>query len=92
MHSFSTVSVMKAIQKNESVVFSGEYYTEYDNENDRTKTRDRFNRLYPRRIADDFPGVPYPIDTVFFNIREELLYFFKNDKVNSFMQHSSTLA
>ena len=38
-------------------------------------------RPYPRRIADDFPGVPYPIDTVFFNIAEELLYFFKDTKV-----------
>lgn len=36
---------------------------------------------YPRRIADDFPGIPYPLDTAIYRFEEKLIYFFKGDLV-----------
>ncbi|CAK8685597.1 unnamed protein product [Clavelina lepadiformis] len=61
--------------------FKGDSYVEYDNDKDRAKQFDEYGRRYPRRIAEDFPGIPYPIDTVFYKWQEGLLYFFKGAMV-----------
>jgi len=44
---------------------------------------------WPRKIRDAFPGkagdepIPNNLDTVFFDIRDKKLYFFKNDMVST---------
>ena len=69
---------------------TGDVYVEYDNVNDRAKTTNSKRQPYPRRIAEDFVGIPYPIDAVFYHFDEGLLYFFKSDKVSIYFQAQQT--
>uniref|UniRef100_H2ZLQ5 Peptidase metallopeptidase domain-containing protein n=1 Tax=Ciona savignyi TaxID=51511 RepID=H2ZLQ5_CIOSA len=64
--------------------FKGDIFLEYDNDRSRAKIRDSAGNRYPRRIKDGFPGVPYPIDTVFYKADERIIYFFKNNLVYKF--------
>nr|XP_039263243.1 matrix metalloproteinase-21-like isoform X2 [Styela clava] len=61
--------------------FTGDTFTEYDSVKDRAKITDKQGRRYPRKISEGFPGIPYPIDTVFYKMTERMLYFFKNSLV-----------
>ena len=65
-------------------LLSDEFYYKYDSDHDRVYPG------WPRRIADDFgpreglsDGVPDNIDSVFFDKRDKMLYFFKNDDVST---------
>jgi len=64
---------------------AGEDVFKYDNE------QDRLMDGWPRKIRDAFPGkagdepIPNNLDTVFFDIRDKKLYFFKNDMVSTHM-------
>lgn len=62
--------------------FKGELYYKYDSENDRVYDG------WPRLITEDFgpkpdetEGIPANIDTVYFDMRDRNLYFFKGDMV-----------
>lgn len=63
--------------------FSGEHYYKYNSDTDRVVDG------WPRLIKEDFgpkPGeteaIPDNIDTVFFDIRDKNIYFFKNEYVS----------
>ena len=62
--------------------FSGEHYYKYDNANDKVY------KGWPRLIRDDFgpkpgqtEGIPDNLDTVFFDMRDKNIYFFKDGMV-----------
>lgn len=61
--------------------FIGDSFVEYDNIADKVKEKDSSGRKYPRKIWDGFRGIPSPIDTVFYNMVERMLYFFKDQYV-----------
>ncbi|KAL8623615.1 hypothetical protein ACOMHN_051057 [Nucella lapillus] len=67
---------------NEAYFFKGEHYYKYDNDNDRVYEG------WPRLISDRFgpkpgqsEGIPNNLDTVFFDMRDKNIYFFKDDMV-----------
>ncbi|XP_035259612.1 matrix metallopeptidase-21 [Anguilla anguilla] len=64
--------------------FKGTQYWRYDSENDRVYKEDPKGHRYPRLISEGFPGVPGPIDTAFYNRRDNHIYFFKGPDVYSF--------
>lgn len=78
---FVTISPLTTID-----LKTGDKYIEYDNKNDRAKIFNKHGQRYPRRISDDFPGIPYPIDTVFYKWDEGLLYFFKGEYVSEIVR------
>ncbi|XP_076461306.1 matrix metalloproteinase-21-like [Babylonia areolata] len=70
---------------NEAYFFQGDHYYKYNSENDTVYDG------WPRRIADDFGpkpgqsvGIPNNLDSVFFDMRDKNIYFFKDDKVYVF--------
>uniref|UniRef100_F6UHX2 Peptidase metallopeptidase domain-containing protein n=1 Tax=Ciona intestinalis TaxID=7719 RepID=F6UHX2_CIOIN len=72
--------------------FKGDVFIEYDSRLARAMTSDSNGNRYPRPIRDLFPGVPYPIDTVFYKSDERILYFFKNHLVYRFHWTTKRLA
>uniref|UniRef100_UPI00358E6322 matrix metalloproteinase-21 n=1 Tax=Myxine glutinosa TaxID=7769 RepID=UPI00358E6322 len=64
--------------------FKGAYYWRYDNNRDQVYSVDPEGVTYPRLIPEEFPGVPYPIDTVYFDNEDRHLYFFKENNVTAF--------
>ncbi|MBN3287834.1 MMP21 protein, partial [Polyodon spathula] len=64
--------------------FKGTQYWRYDSENDQAYTEDSEGCKYPRLISEGFPGMPSPIDTVFYNRRDYKMYFFKDSLVYAF--------
>ncbi|KAL0964783.1 hypothetical protein UPYG_G00328870 [Umbra pygmaea] len=72
--------------------FKGTQYWRYDSENDRVFTVDPDGHHYPRPIAEGFPGIPGPIDTVFYDRRDAHLYFFKGTNVYGFSVAANRLS
>ncbi|MBN3276013.1 MMP21 protein, partial [Polyodon spathula] len=64
--------------------FKGTQYWRYDSENDQAYTEDPEGHKYPRLISEGFPGIPNPIDTVFYDRRDYKMYFFKDSLVYAF--------
>ncbi|XP_078723465.1 matrix metalloproteinase-21-like [Lampetra fluviatilis] len=64
--------------------FRGSYYWRYDSERDQAFVRDPQGVAYPRLISEGFPGVPYPLDTAYFDRRDQNIYFFKGSGVTVF--------
>ncbi|XP_034777749.2 matrix metallopeptidase-21 [Acipenser ruthenus] len=64
--------------------FKGTQYWRYDSENDQAYTEDPEGHKYPRLISEGFPGIPSPIDTVFYDRRDYKMYFFKDSLVHAF--------
>lgn len=63
-------------------VDSGNQYWRYDSENDQAHTEDEQGRSYPKLISEGFPGIPSPLDTAFYERRQQLIYFFKESLVS----------
>ncbi|KAJ8013619.1 hypothetical protein DPEC_G00031680 [Dallia pectoralis] len=72
--------------------FKGTRYWRYDNDNDRVFTVDAEGHPYPRPISEGFPGIPSPIDTVFFDRRDSHMYFFKGTNVYAFSVAANRLS
>uniref|UniRef100_A0A4W3INP1 Matrix metalloproteinase-21-like n=1 Tax=Callorhinchus milii TaxID=7868 RepID=A0A4W3INP1_CALMI len=70
--------------KDTTLFFKGTQYWRYDNDNDRVYTEDWKGNRYPKLITQGFPGIEGPIDTVFFNKRDHIIYFFKGYNVTAF--------
>ncbi|XP_005994604.1 matrix metallopeptidase-21 [Latimeria chalumnae] len=70
--------------KDAAYFFKGTQYWRYDNENDRAYTEDSQGYKYPRLISEGFPGVTNPIDTAFYDRRDQNIYFFKDSTVFAF--------
>lgn len=62
-------------------IFMGDNYVEYDVIRDHVKKHDSKGNTYPRKISDGFKGIPSPIDTVYYNMFQKRLYFFKDNWV-----------
>ncbi|MBN3306008.1 MMP21 protein, partial [Amia calva] len=71
-------------EKDTVLFFKGTQYWQYDSENDVAYTKDAQGGTFPKLIKDSFPGVPSPIDTVFFDIRDHNIYFFRGNNVTAF--------
>uniref|UniRef100_A0A674E9E6 Matrix metallopeptidase 21 n=1 Tax=Salmo trutta TaxID=8032 RepID=A0A674E9E6_SALTR len=72
--------------------FKGTQYWRYDDDNDQVLTVDPEGHLYPRLISEGFPGVPSPIDTAFYDRRDNHIYFFKGTYVYVFDVAANSLA
>ncbi|MBN3275113.1 MMP21 protein, partial [Polyodon spathula] len=70
--------------KDYTLFFKGTQYWRYDSENDQAYTEDSQGGAYPKLISDGFPGIPSPIDTVFFDKRDHNIYFFRGNNVTAF--------
>nr|AAI11523.1 Mmp21 protein [Mus musculus] len=70
--------------KDERYFFKGSQYWRYDSENDQAHTEDEQGRSYPKLISEGFPGIPSPLDTAFYDRRQQLIYFFKESLVFAF--------
>ncbi|XP_051888834.1 LOW QUALITY PROTEIN: matrix metalloproteinase-21-like [Pristis pectinata] len=57
-----------------TLFFKGTLYWQYDNDNDRVYSEDPQGNRFPRPIAQAFPGIEGPIDTVYFDKRDHCLY------------------
>ncbi|XP_053329608.1 matrix metalloproteinase-21-like [Spea bombifrons] len=67
-----------------TLFFKGMQYWRYDNENDRAYTTAPDGHVYPRLISDGFPGISGPIDTAFYDQRDQNVYFFRGRNVTAF--------
>uniref|UniRef100_A0A6Q2YXS1 Peptidase metallopeptidase domain-containing protein n=1 Tax=Esox lucius TaxID=8010 RepID=A0A6Q2YXS1_ESOLU len=72
--------------------FKGTQYWRYDNDNDRVFTVDPEGHHYPRPISEGFPGIPSPIDTVFYDRRDSHMYFFRGTNVYAFSVAANRLS
>ncbi|KAL1789249.1 matrix metalloproteinase-21 [Sigmodon hispidus] len=70
--------------KDERYFFKGNQYWRYDSKNDQAHTEDEQGRSYPKLISEGFPGIPSPLDTAFYERRQQLIYFFKGSLVFAF--------
>lgn len=61
---------------------SGNQYWRYDSDKDQALLEDDQGRSYPRLISERFPGIPCPLDTAFYDRRQQLIYFFKESFVS----------
>nr|Q90YC2.1 RecName: Full=Matrix metalloproteinase-21; Short=MMP-21; Flags: Precursor [Cynops pyrrhogaster]BAB62075.1 matrix metalloproteinase-21 [Cynops pyrrhogaster] len=64
--------------------FKGTQYWRYDSENDQAYIKDAQGNQYPRLISEGFPKIPSPINTAFFDRRDQFIYFFKDAHVYAF--------
>nr|XP_004659252.2 matrix metalloproteinase-21 [Jaculus jaculus] len=71
-------------RRDERYFFKGNQYWRYDNDKDQAHTEDERGGSYPRLISDGFPGIPSPLDTAFYDRRQQLVYFFKESWVFAF--------
>jgi hypothetical protein len=62
--------------------FLGNQYWRYDSDKDQAHTEDEQGRSYPKLISEGFPGIPSPLDTAFYDRRQQLIYFFKESSVS----------
>ncbi|XP_048194006.1 matrix metalloproteinase-21 [Perognathus longimembris pacificus] len=71
-------------RRDERYFFKGNQYWRYDSERDQAYTEDEQGRSYPKLISEGFPGIPSPLDTAFYDRRQQLIYFFKEAFVFAF--------
>ncbi|KAM9310941.1 matrix metalloproteinase-21-like [Gastrophryne carolinensis] len=64
--------------------FKGTQVWRYDPEKDIAYTEDWKRNKYPQLIAEAFPGVLAPIDAAFFDKKERVIYFFRENNVTAF--------
>uniref|UniRef100_A0A8C5PW38 Matrix metalloproteinase-21 n=1 Tax=Leptobrachium leishanense TaxID=445787 RepID=A0A8C5PW38_9ANUR len=64
--------------------FRGTQFWRYDRDKDQAYAQDAQGQMYPRRISEGFPGIPSPIDTVFFDRTTQHIYFFRGGQVFAF--------
>ncbi|XP_063811217.1 matrix metalloproteinase-21-like [Pseudophryne corroboree] len=70
--------------KDLTLFFKGVLYWRYDNDNDRAYVQDPEGVIYPRLISDGFPGISGPIDTAFYDQRDQNVYLFQRRNVTAF--------
>nr|XP_020034945.1 matrix metalloproteinase-21 [Castor canadensis] len=70
--------------RDERYFFKGNQYWRYDSDKDQAHTEDEQGRSYPKLISEGFPGIPSPLDTAFYDRRQQLIYFFKESSVFAF--------
>ncbi|XP_043919988.1 matrix metalloproteinase-21-like isoform X2 [Protopterus annectens] len=70
--------------KDYTLFFKGTQYWRYDNERDEAFAMDHEEKKYPRLIKEEFPGIFSPLDTAFFDRRDNNIYFFKGSEVIAF--------
>ncbi|XP_015353870.1 matrix metalloproteinase-21 [Marmota marmota marmota] len=70
-------------RRDERYFFKGNQYWRYDSDKDQAHT-DEEGRSYPKLISEGFPGIPSPLDTAFYDRRQQLIYFFKVSFVFAF--------
>ncbi|XP_069467608.1 matrix metalloproteinase-21 [Ambystoma mexicanum] len=78
--------------KDETYFFKGTQYWRYDSENDQAYTEDIQGKRYPKLISEGFPNIPSPIDTAFYDRRDQHIYFFKDSYVFAFDVNRNRLA
>ncbi|XP_042557292.1 matrix metalloproteinase-21 [Dipodomys spectabilis] len=71
-------------RRDERYFFKGNQYWRYDSDRDQAYTEDEQGRSYPKLISEGFPGIPSPLDTAFYDRRQQLIYFFKESSVFAF--------
>ncbi|XP_003479861.1 matrix metalloproteinase-21 [Cavia porcellus] len=71
-------------RRDERYFFKGNQYWRYDSDKDQALLEDDQGRSYPRLISERFPGIPCPLDTAFYDRRQQLIYFFKESFVFAF--------
>ncbi|XP_073477285.1 matrix metalloproteinase-21-like [Aquarana catesbeiana] len=64
--------------------FKGTQVWRYDPDKDSAYTEDWKKNKYPQLISEAFPGAPSPIDAAFFDKKERLIYFFRQNNVTAF--------
>ncbi|XP_043911496.1 matrix metalloproteinase-21 [Protopterus annectens] len=70
--------------KDATYFFKGTQYWRYDNDNDKAYLQDPQGDRYPKAISETFTGIPNPIDTAFYDRRDQNIYFFKNNYVYAY--------
>uniref|UniRef100_A0A4W3K862 Matrix metalloproteinase-21-like n=1 Tax=Callorhinchus milii TaxID=7868 RepID=A0A4W3K862_CALMI len=70
--------------RNVQYFFKGTQYWRYDSNRDMGFTEDVQGSRYPKLIRDGFPGAPSPMDTAYFDRRDNNIYFFRGDQVTAF--------
>ncbi|XP_070289331.1 matrix metalloproteinase-21 [Myotis yumanensis] len=71
-------------RRDERYFFKGNRYWRYDSDGDQAYTEDEQGHRYPRLISEGFPGIPSPLDTAFYDRKQQLIYFFKGSWVFAF--------
>ncbi|XP_053440183.1 matrix metalloproteinase-21 [Nycticebus coucang] len=71
-------------RRDERYFFKGNQYWRYDSDKDQAYTDDEQGKSYPKLISEGFPGIPSPLDTAFYDRRQQLLYFFQGSLVFAF--------
>nr|XP_014353447.1 PREDICTED: matrix metalloproteinase-21-like [Latimeria chalumnae] len=64
--------------------FKGTQVWRFDPQRNMAYTEDSYGNRYPKLISDEFPGVSGPVDTAFYDLRTNLIYFFKGNDVTAF--------
>ena len=60
----------------------GEYFSEYDMNQERMKDKDSKGNKYPQKINDVFKYGPTVVDAAMYNFQEKLLYLFRDGLVS----------
>ncbi|XP_012510802.1 PREDICTED: matrix metalloproteinase-21 [Propithecus coquereli] len=71
-------------RRDERYFFKGNQYWRYDSDKDQAYAEDEQGKSYPKLISEGFPGIPSPLDTAFYDRRQQLIYFFKESLVFAF--------
>ncbi|KAM5271439.1 matrix metalloproteinase-21 [Ctenodactylus gundi] len=71
-------------KRDERYFFKGNQYWRYDSDKDQAFLEDERGGSYPKLISEGFPGIPSPLDTAFYDRRQQLIYFFKKSTVFAF--------
>ncbi|MEE6478227.1 hypothetical protein FKM82_011788 [Ascaphus truei] len=64
--------------------FKGTQVWRYDPDKDMAFTEDWKKNKYPQPINEAFPGAPSPVDAAFFDKKERVIYFFRENNVTAF--------
>ncbi|XP_002721290.3 matrix metalloproteinase-21 [Oryctolagus cuniculus] len=71
-------------RRDERYFFKGHHYWSYDSGQDQALAADQQGKRYPKLISRGFPGIPSPLDTAFYDRRQQLIFFFKGSLVFAF--------
>ncbi|XP_063784479.1 matrix metalloproteinase-21-like [Pseudophryne corroboree] len=72
--------------------FKGTQVWRYDPDKDMVYTEDWKKNKYPQLISEAFPGVSSPVDAAFFDKKERLIYFFRENNVTAFSLDKNKMA